>query len=298
MHTPKFFFLLLATVFAPLFACAQGTDWNTFSVGKGGNGLYAPSAEVVSLHTLRAIPKRAIVHQVTLWRRINLRRKDNAGFFAQDREITRYIIDAVKRGTLKPFANDSLNRRLTVAEFLERMQIPGQMDDEPTFGPDILCASCADDALFAPETKWEDDAEPTGPAYYLPRDISILELVEHQLTDKARSQTYTAIESVSLILPAELHPTGVEKVIATFSYRELHELVLNDYAWVNPGNDAEPLTMGQALELRLFNGNIVKYSNTADLRLVDLHGSEYPALQQARKMEERIIGRRENLTSK
>ena len=55
-----------------------------------------------------------ISYQKTVWRRISLKEKQNRPFFATDNEITKHIIDAVKRGVITPYKNDSLQLELWV----------------------------------------------------------------------------------------------------------------------------------------------------------------------------------------
>ncbi|MBO3273600.1 gliding motility protein GldN, partial [Hymenobacter defluvii] len=52
----------------------------------------------------------------TIWRAVDLREKQNKPMFAEGKEISRIILDAVKRGELQAYANDSLTRTLTPAQ--------------------------------------------------------------------------------------------------------------------------------------------------------------------------------------
>ncbi|WP_345234657.1 gliding motility protein GldN [Hymenobacter saemangeumensis] len=69
----------------------------------------------------RPIPKSDQMFRKTIWRQLDLREKQNKPMFSQDKEITRVIIEAVKRGELPAYKNDSLTSTYTPREVSERM---------------------------------------------------------------------------------------------------------------------------------------------------------------------------------
>ena len=59
--------------------------------------------------SLRQVHESYLMWKKTLWRRVDLKEKQNKPFFARNREISKIIIDAVERGVLIPYSSDSVN---------------------------------------------------------------------------------------------------------------------------------------------------------------------------------------------
>jgi len=72
----------------------------------------------------RPIPQSDQMFRKTIWRAIDLREKQNKPFFSDGKEISRVIIDAVKRGELKPYRSDSVTSTLTPQEMASNMSYP------------------------------------------------------------------------------------------------------------------------------------------------------------------------------
>ena len=81
-------------------------------------------------NSIRPIHEDDIMYKKRVWRRMDLKEKQNKGFFASGNEITKIMIVAVKQGLLYPYIteNDSLNTRLTKEDFLERLRLPEEGD--------------------------------------------------------------------------------------------------------------------------------------------------------------------------
>ena len=69
----------------------------------------------------RPIPLSDQMFRKSIWRAIDLREKQNKPMFSENREITRVIIDAVKRGEIQAYKNDSLTSTFTPAEMSSNM---------------------------------------------------------------------------------------------------------------------------------------------------------------------------------
>jgi hypothetical protein len=74
--------------------------------------------------SVRAIDENDIMMKKTLWRRIDLKEKQNQSMFSKNNEITKYLIDAVKAGLIDAYANDSVTTKLTPEKFQQRMIMP------------------------------------------------------------------------------------------------------------------------------------------------------------------------------
>jgi len=89
------------------------------------------------------IPYANQMYKRTIWRRMDLKEKQNRPFFSTANEITRIIIDAVNDGLIYPYVDDTLNKRMTKEQFLENLKLP---TDEDQFG-----AAAGADAGFGEE---------------------------------------------------------------------------------------------------------------------------------------------------
>jgi gliding motility associated protien GldN len=206
----------------------------------------------------------------SMWYRIDLREKQNKPFHAKGNELTSVIIDAVKAGILRPFQTDSLMTRMTYDQFMENITIPNQGGEEDIW--DI------DNTEWNPEETQTNTNEPkvAETNQYFGKDFKILELKEDLIFDKKRSRMYHDIQAITIYLPAEMNPTGIEKAIASFSYKELVENVFRDNPnaiWYNNQNPTEHRNFEEAFELRLFAAHLTKYANSNDDYIEDIYGS-------------------------
>ncbi len=74
--------------------------------------------------SVRTINENDIMMKKTLWRRIDLKEKQNQSMFSKNNEITKYLIEAVKTGLIEAYANDSVMTKLTPQKFQERLLVP------------------------------------------------------------------------------------------------------------------------------------------------------------------------------
>ncbi len=185
---------------------------------------------------------------------------------------------------LRPFTDDRLNERLSLEEFNNRLTISTSAPTE-------------EELLFGQDDPWGEDTEvatPAAPAYYLPgKDLYLLELKEDIIFDKTRSRMYRDIQSITMILPAERTTIGVDKPIATFSFKEIVENVFRDNPsaiWFNNQNPREHRNMAEAFELRLFRGHLYKYTNGDDETIADISSrNEESALHASLRAEHGLV---------
>src|SRR5688572_20455904 len=70
-------------------------------------------------NSLNPIPRYEHLYKLRVWRIIDLREKQNKGFFARNGEISKLILDAAKSGELAEiYKSDSLKQKYTKDEFL------------------------------------------------------------------------------------------------------------------------------------------------------------------------------------
>ena len=82
------------------------------------------AAAAVTTGAVRPIPQSDQMFRKTIWRSIDLREKQNRPMYSDGKEISRVIVDAVKRGELTPYRGDSLTSTYTAKEMSANMSYP------------------------------------------------------------------------------------------------------------------------------------------------------------------------------
>ncbi|TAH20125.1 MAG: hypothetical protein EAZ08_06955 [Cytophagales bacterium] len=174
------------------------------------------------------IPVSQQLFRKTVWYRIDLSKPANKPMFTKHNEITKIIMEAVIAGVLRPFTNDSLEERMSYYDFMHNLRKDQSSDDE----------------------------------YYMPQDISLLEVREEFIFDKSTLKICYDIQSLTLYVPAEKTQSKVKRKIASFSYKELHENIFkNNTVWYNDENQAKLFDLNEGLYLRLFEGEFLKFKD-------------------------------------
>jgi gliding motility associated protien GldN len=259
------------------------------------------STTAASNPSARPIPESDMMYRKTVWRTIDLREKQNKPLFADGRQITKIIIDAVKRGELPIYKNDSLTTTLTQQEFTTNMTIPdegaGLSEEEKKMGFE---ETTSDDSWGGGADK--DAAAAMGPAEFFPKDLYQLEMKEDAIFDKKRSRMYHDIKSLTLVVPASLKANikGRDIPVGTFKYSDLAK-VFRDHPtealWFNPRNDAQHKNLADAFDLRLFSSFITKVSNPDNSSLEDIYGGPMQGILAAQTTAEQMIEYEYNLWS-
>jgi gliding motility associated protien GldN len=224
-------------------------------------------------YSVRPVHESDIMYKKTIIRAIDLREKQNKPLFSRNREITRMILEAVERGDLKPYKNDSLEEGngglpLTIEQFKENLKMPSDQAELTEEDKAIMLANGDSSFLQAP----------SGPELYAERDLYQLQIKEDLIFDKQRSRMYYDVQAVTLLIPSD-HPRNlqqIEKPVASFEYKDIVKVLKDNpnAIWYNPQNDAQHKSIADAVELRLFSSYIIKVSNPDDAYLVDIYGGD------------------------
>lgn len=107
---------------------------------------------------LTAVNPGDIMLKRTLWRRVDLKEKQNQPMFSRNNEITKYILEAAKAGLIDAYANDSCSdaSKLNIQDLHKKLLIPNQEaglsqeEIEAGFG-----AAASDDGWASTEKKTE-----------------------------------------------------------------------------------------------------------------------------------------------
>ena len=218
--------------------------------------------------SVRPVHVSDIMWKKGILRAMDLREKQNTPLFARNKEITKLILEAVAKGDLTPYTNDSLTTKMTIDEFNENLTVPAE-------GP-VLTEEEKQIKLLEGDSSFLQDG---GVELFGARDLYQLQLSEDMLFDKQRSRLYYDILAVTVIIPSDLKKNvrAIEFTVASFSYKELVEKVFKDNPkalWFNVQNDQQHKNLADAFDLRLFSSYIIKVSNPNDSRLEDIYGGD------------------------
>ena len=284
----------------------------------------------------RPIPLSDQMFRKTIWRQVDLREKQNKPMFSEGKEISRVILEAVKRGELQAYKNDSLTSTFTPTEVqsnssyvdavdkLSADEIAAGFKPESGAGGDDWGATPKKKAAVKKVPKLDAAGKPMkdkkgkvimvaeAPAVaakpkpvgneYRPKDIYEMELKEDMIFDKKRSRMYHDIKSITLLVPSTLasNTSGIEKPIGTFKYSDLVKIFRanpQNAIWFNAENDAQHKNLADAFELWLFNSYITKVSNAGDSRLDDIYGGAQQGILAAQQTAADLIEYEYNLWS-
>lgn len=253
------------------------------------------STTATSSPSARPIPEHDILFKKTVWRKIDLREKQNKPMFSENRQITKIIMDAVQSGELTAYANDSVNKPLTREEFATNMT---KKDEGSGLSQEEIDAGFGaqeeeDDAWGAAlgESAGGGDSGPVSNVYF-PQELYLLELKENVVFDKKRSRMYHDIQTLTIKIPATTNDLGIEVPLASFKMSDLVRVFRNNpetAIWYNAQNDAQHKNLADAFDLWLFSSYITKISNPGDRALADLHGAGAKGLLAAQDALEALI---------
>lgn len=253
--------------------------------------------QIANENSVYPIPYNNQMYKRTVWRRMDLKEKQNRPFFSTSNEITRIIISAVENGLIYPYEDDSLNKRMSKEQFLENLKLP--TDDDDDFGAADDAGFGDDSGGWGTDSGWGDEEETASAIqYYDATQLNIMRIKEDMIFDQVRSRLYWDIQSFEMIIPATEVATGIEKSVGVFKYKDLEKLFrsMPDRAiWYNRQNTAHHRNMADAFLLRLFNARVVKVSNPRDDWIQDISPDQRSALFKSQQEEYKLIEYEHNL---
>ena len=285
----------------------------------GMSSAVAQGAEVpmYNPNSIDPIANYEMLYKQTIWRRVDLREKQNKGLFAVNREFSKILLDAVADDKITNiYWEDSLDRKMTKAEFVNRLYmedpstlIPNDPYDNtyPYYEGDIINFNGQDylslqdnNEGFNPSTEndwWQTDNS-NVPDKFFASQISWLEIKEDMIFDKRRGRLYYDIHSIKLIVPGENTIDGSNKPLAAFAYKDLEKFFRENpdrSIWYNQYNSAENRNLADAFLLRLFRGYLYKVENPDNLPITSMYDKPGEAVQAAQWLEMQMLEREHNL---
>ncbi len=247
-------------------------------------------------NSLNPIHESDIMFKKRIWRRMDLKEKQNKPFFAYNKEITKFIIEGVEKGILTPYVNDSLETPMTKEIFLKNLKLPEEKSalssEEKALG-----FTESDDTDWGSSTKNNPEKiDKNQPDYFLPNEVSVIEIMEDLIFDRKRSVMVPDIQSFKLIIPATKFETGFYREVAVFKYKDLapyFDSMPKKAVWLNKQNTAENRKFTEAFDLRLFSARIVKMENPDNATVEDIYGDK--ALMASQWLEEQLLELEHNL---
>lgn len=256
------------------------------------NYFKAEVEEQYNPNSINPIPKYEHLYKLRVWRTIDLREKQNKGFFSNNGEITKLIIDAVRSGEITDiYKSDSLTTKQSKEDFLGGLNSSpartfDQWDPNRDWYTDEIAKyngknyrALRDSRGDNPETSIDDAwaATAEGSAVdYLPRQIYQLRLAEDVIFDRRRSRLYYDVQGIQLIVPGAETVTQVDEYLGWFKYKDLDRVFRNHpekAVWFNRQNTAQNKNFADAILLRLFHGAIWKIENPDDATIRDIYAA-------------------------
>ena len=272
--------------------------------------------------SVRPIDESNIMWKQRLWRRMDLNEKQNQPFFSKGNEITKYLMEWVQSGVLQPYKNDSLKTKITKEDFIKNLVMENVGNENALsdaekaagFGTEAGGTTAgADDGWGDPKQKTPATAG-TKPAandgfsnptptstdlnnLYYAKQLSILELREDAIFDKQRSRLYYDIQSITIIIPANMTTAGFDRNVGSFRYKDLDKLFRSNpnCVWYNEQNEAQHKNMADAFDLRLFHARLTKKGNSKDDDLDTIYGGSKQGLVQSQQLEYKLMEMEHNL---
>jgi hypothetical protein len=261
------------------------------------------------------IDEADIQYRAQIWRRMDLNEKINQPFFAENNQISKFLIEGVKAGLLTPYSNDSLNTKLSLEQFLDRLKLKGKLENggltaeeiAAGFGGDAKPAAApatgggSDDGWGTKKAETSKAEKPAaddfdkgpilaGVEYYIPKQLSILEIKEDAIIDRKRSRLYFDIQAITLKIPASQSDAGLEDIVASFRFKDVYKFFKNNpnCIWFNSTNEMQHRNMADAFDLRFFSARIIKKGNAANKDIFDQFGDGKEALKKSQKLEQQL----------
>jgi gliding motility associated protien GldN len=280
-------------------------------------------------NSLNPIPLYEQLYKVRVWRNLDLREKQNKGFFAKNGEITKLIIDAVKSGEITDiYQSDSLTTKVAKDEFLLRLNSQPAANYNPwdpkldyytgdfvTFNGrnyesiqdskgvppvgNITTGTKNNQRTMMSEDYWKSTSVGSAVDYFA-SDMTLLHICEDVIFDRRRSRLYYDIQAVEVLIPGAKTNAGFDVSLGWFKYKDLEKLFRNNIpkaVWFNPMNTAQNKNFADALLLRLFHGSIYKVQNPDDETIDDTYranGRPYREGVWAREWTEMMLMEKEH----
>lgn len=206
-----------------------------------------------------------IMWKKTIWRHVDFDENENVLFSKGKNSLTSNILNYVEEGKLVIYTSDSLlpESAISLDKLNKNLEIPG---------------SC--NGKFQDEDD-EDSLELVNcKSYYKAEDLTEMEIKEVYVFDKQHSRMVIQPVALTFFVSAAhpLNTYGFQIPVLSVDFVALENLEA-DYGsknWFNPINEQNSLSYSEAIQLRLYHGEVAKINNPWDEYL-----DEYMSEEQA-----------------
>jgi gliding motility associated protien GldN len=275
--------------------------------------LFAQPDTIANINSVDKIPYYEQLYRFRVWREMDLREKQNAGFKSSESDIADFILKSINSGLLTAY-DDSVKNARPAAE----MMVKNAALTEAPYDPKksyVMTESASymgknyqstrnDNIGHLPTDAGWWELSPNQTEYFTKESIVSLMVVEDVIFDKRRSRLYYDIQAIGLMVDRD----GNISPLAFVLYKDFHNLVekashskdmkvRNQVLWRNRYNPSENKTFADAFKLRLFHGVIEKVENP-DNRTIqsiyEMNGRSYGEAVFARWEEEMKLMEKEH----
>lgn len=218
--------------------------------------------------SVRQVLDAEIMYRGSIIRRVDLSERNNKSFMPANNELTRVIAEAVRDRKIKAYYPITDPR-------ISGFQASSEMNPEE---------------CYQKLTSYFDE-DGFGEVSIRPESLHLIDIKEDLIFDRKLARMYWDIQSISIIIPQGIIPEtqAGEFTVATFKYSELMTYFRENYEksllkgtfedlrcfWFNPDNPRQHLCLADALELRLFDAQIIKVSNPEDKYIAEIVRNDF-----------------------
>lgn len=280
-----------------------------------GAALAQPEEVQYNPNSIDPIPLYEHHYKVKVWRQVDLSEKQNKGFFARNGEVTRLMLDLIKKGELEVYKDDSLRTKFTREEAVaslvrnQAVDYPEWNPSEATYQGDIRKFNGKNYEAQVDNTGVNPEESPNGEwavtqqgtaLTFEARDVTRLVVNEDLIFDKRRSRLYFDVQSIGMQVFDDV--AGFYKQIGIVRYKDL-EAKFRQYpekaVWFNRQNTAQNKNFADAFLLRLFHGYIIKVENPDDIDIIGMiqasGGNRFEGVFEVYRQENLLMEKEHNL---
>lgn len=273
----------------------------------GYSSVFAQQDTIINPNSIERIPYYEQLYRFRVWRIVDLKEKQNAGFKSVKSDIAEFLVNNIQSGTL-PIYNETVETpsdpkvALVMNTAIEEPAYDRNKSyfaSEPASfnGKNYLSSRNDNKGNLPTDNQWWD-LSPDQTSFFSKTDITAITIIEDVIFDKRRSRLYYDIQAIG-ILAQKSGSTDINP-IAFILYKDFHDLVekaahskdvkeRDKVMWRNRYNPAENRSFVDAFKLRLFHGVIDKVENPDDRSISEiftLNGRTYGESVFARWEEE------------
>ena len=246
-----------------------------------GGSAFAQQDTIANPNSIDKIPFYEQLYRFRVWRNVNLREKQNAGFKSAKSDIGDFLIKVIKNGSLIAYDGDSVRAAYKPEDVLvlnTAVQAPAYNSqqnytttEEVSYQGKNYASTRNDNIGHLPTDNqwWELTQNQTE--LLTAGQIAELQIVEDVIFDKRRSRLYYDIQYIGIIVEkdGQYNPKGFiyYKDFVKLVDKAAHSKNLDErdkVQWRNRYNPSENKSFIDAFKLRLFHGIIEKVENPDD----------------------------------